>query len=183
MPEMKTIAVLLTLLLAACASSDPPLQLAGRVDLDRYYGRWYIISEIPYVGERGNVGSYVEYSPLPDGHIKDVYYGREKTFDGKVDSMTLDDYVVADSNNAMWRVRLFWPIYVSYPILDVDPNYQVALVGYPDRSLGWVFARSPRMDDAAYAEAMRKFAAQGYDVSKFRKVAQFPEQIGQPGFE
>ena len=171
------------LLLAGCAAEGPPLQLARQVDLERYYGRWYIIAEIPYFGERGNVGATVEYAALPDGRIGDIYDAREKTFDGKPVHMVLEDYVVEGSNNALWRVKLFWPVFVSYPILDVDPAYRVSLVGYPDRSLGWVFARTPRLDDATYAAAMGKFAAQGYDVTQFRKVAQFPDQIGQPGFE
>jgi apolipoprotein D and lipocalin family protein len=172
---------LLALLLSGCASS-PPLQLAKSVDLDRYYGKWYIVAEIPYFGERGNVGGTAVYTPLPNGQIDDKYYGRAGNFDGKVESNDLEDYVLPGTNNALWRVKLFWPIYVSYPILDVAPDYSYSLVGYPDRSLGWIFSRTPEMDDATYQSLLAKFAAQGYDTSQFRRVPQTPEQIGKPGF-
>lgn len=33
------------------------LALAEHVDLDRYFERWYIIANIPYFAERGNVGT------------------------------------------------------------------------------------------------------------------------------
>ena len=49
-------------LLAACSSESPPLTLAPDVDLSRYAGRWYVITNIPYFAERGNVGAYVEYA-------------------------------------------------------------------------------------------------------------------------
>ena len=44
------------LLLTGCSPEAQPLMLAPQVDLDRYAGRWYIIANIPYFAERGNVG-------------------------------------------------------------------------------------------------------------------------------
>ena len=57
---MRTIAgVLLALLLGACASTPKtPLPTPAQpVDVERFLGRWYIIANIPYIGERGDVGS------------------------------------------------------------------------------------------------------------------------------
>jgi apolipoprotein D and lipocalin family protein len=56
------------------------------------------------------------------------------------------------------------------------------LFGYPDRSLGWIFSRTPTLDDATYAALLEKFRAVGYDVTKFRRIVELPEQIGKPGF-
>jgi hypothetical protein len=39
------------------------------------------------------------------------------------------------------------------------------------------------MDDATYRSLLRKFAADGYDIGKFRRVPQHPEQIDKPGFQ
>jgi apolipoprotein D and lipocalin family protein len=182
MKSLKFAPFLVGLLLAAC-SSGPPLTLAPSVDVNRYAGTWYVIAEIPYIGERGDVGNTVKYTPLPDGHILDEYTAHGKNFDAPEKHMAFDDTVVAGTHNALWRVRFFWPIFFSYPILDVDADYQVALVGYPDRSLGWIFSRKPEMSDAVYQSELAKFAAQGYDVSQFRRVAQRPDQIGLPGFQ
>jgi len=162
---------------AGCSTAEvgrPPLVLAKDVDLDRYFGRWYVIANIPYFAERGNVGAYVEYALRPDGQIADVYYAHEKSFASPLTRREGRAYVVPGSNNALWRVTFFWPIYVSYPIIHVDAEYRTALIGYPDRSLGWVFSRDRDMDDATYRDLLTRFAAQGYDISQFQRVPQRP---------
>lgn len=178
-------------LLAACASTpttpDPrvaaPLQLAPAVDLQRYMGRWYIVANVPYFAERGKVGSYVDYRLRDDGRIDDIYYGYDKTFDGPLRQFTLVDRVVPGTANARWIARLFWPIEFDYPILYVDAQYRYALVGYPDKSLGWIFAREKDIDNETYQSLLKRFEQQGYDITRFMRVPQRADQIGKPGFQ
>ena len=40
----------------------------------------------------------------------------------------------------------------NYWILRVDPAYQFAVVGTPDREFLWILARTPRLDEATYQE-------------------------------
>jgi apolipoprotein D and lipocalin family protein len=168
--------------LAGCAEDDEPaLVLAAKVDLQRYAGRWYIIANIPYFAERGKVGSFFDIS-FPEGTVLDVYYGHSQTFDAPAKSFTMRGYVVRDTGNARWRESPLWPIYLSYLILWVDPDYRYALVGYPGRGYGWVLSRSPTVDNATYRELLGRFAAQRYNLLLFRRVPQAPEQIGQPGY-
>ena len=160
--------------LGGCSGNDqPPLTLAPQVDLQRYAGRWYIIANIPYFAERGKVGSYFDVS-FPDGKVNDVYNGRDGSLDAPLKSFTMHGYVVPGTGNACWRESPFWPIYLSYLILWVDPGYHYALVGYPGRGYGWVLSRSPTMDDATYRELLDRFAAEGYDTSLFQRVPQVP---------
>lgn len=180
---MKRISVVLLFLLSlsGCASFGTHQPLAHDVDLSRYAGRWYIIANIPYFAERGNVGSYFDVS-FPDGKVHDVYYGRSGGFDAKPSRFVMHGYVVEGTGNAYWRESPFWPLYLSYLILYVSPDYQTALVGYPGRGYGWVLSRHRRMDNGTYAALLDRFAALGYDPQKFRRIPQFPEQVGQPGF-
>jgi apolipoprotein D and lipocalin family protein len=176
-------ALIFLLLLGGCASSDdPPLSLARNVDLQHFSGRWYIVSNIPYFAERGNVGSYFDVS-FPDGKVRDVYTGRKGSFEAPEKSFAMHGYVVPGTGNARWRESPFWPVYLSYLILWVDPDYRYALVGYPGRGYGWVLSRSAEMDDATYRDMLDRFAAQHYDVAQFRRVAQTPVQIGQDGYQ
>jgi apolipoprotein D and lipocalin family protein len=177
------IAILGLTALAACATSEPPLTLAPHVDLDRYAGRWYVIANIPYFAEKGKVGSYFDISFQSADKFTDVYNARSKDFDAPLKSFTLNGYVVPGTGNARWRESPFWPFYLSYLILYVDPDYQTALVGYPGRGYGWVFARQPVIDDSAYQSLLGRLKDQGYDISQFRRVPQTPEQIGKPGFQ
>lgn len=168
--------------LVGCASG-PPLTLTPKVDLDRYAGRWYVIANIPYFAESGNVGAYFDVSFQPGGALTDVYNAHPKIFDAPLKSFSLGGYVVPNTGNARWRESPFWPLYLSYLILYVDPDYQTALVGYPGRSYGWVFARAPVIGDAAYQSLLGRMKDQGYDIGKFRRVPQTPEQIGRAGFQ
>jgi apolipoprotein D and lipocalin family protein len=170
-------------LVFGCTPDQPPLTLAPNVDLDRYAGRWYVIANIPYFAEKGNVGSYFDVSFQPGGKLTDVYNAYSKDFSAPLTSFTLGGYVVPDTGNARWRESPFWPIYLSYLILYVDPEYQTALVGYPGRGYGWVFARTPTIDEATYQSLLNRLRDQGYDISQFRRVPQTPQQVGNPGFQ
>jgi apolipoprotein D and lipocalin family protein len=55
------------------------------------------------------------------------------------------------------------------------------MFGENNRSVGWVYSRTPSIADADYHALMNRFAALGYDTARFRKVIQHPEQIGKPG--
>ncbi len=177
-------------LFTGCASTPPnpnplrdaPLQIAS-LDLPRYMGRWYVIANIPYVAERRFVGSYAQWDLRSDGRIDDAYYGHERTFDGALKHYQFIDTVVPGSGNGKWRVQLFWPVTVTQLTLYVDPDYRYTILGYPGKSLGWIFARDPKMDDATYQSLLQRLASMGYDTSRFQRVAQFPEQIGLPGFQ
>lgn len=178
-------------LLSACAAAPPnpnpganaPLQLAPAVDLQRFMGRWYVIANIPYFAEAGYVGSYVEYALRADGDIDDVYYGHKASFEKPLERKQLKDTVVAGSNNAHWRSSPLWPLSFDFQILYVDPAYQYALIGYPERKWGWIFARSPDIGDKKYQELLDRLYQQGYDVARFQRVPQSIEQLGLPGFQ
>ena len=168
--------------LVACAPSAP-VSLAPQVDIERYMGKWFVIANIPYFAEAGAVGSYDAYTMLPDGRIDTVFGYHDKDFTGPEQFATSVASVVPETNNAQWRVQFFWPISFSYLILYVDPAYQTAAIGYPDRSLGWVFSRSPTMDQATYQGLLERFKTQGYDIGQFRRVPQSPDDIGKPGYQ
>jgi apolipoprotein D and lipocalin family protein len=90
---------------------------------------------------------------------------------------------VPGTGNARWRESPLWPLYLSYLILYVDADYQTALLGYPGRGYGWVFARKPVIDDTTYQSLLTRMKDQGYDIGQFRRVLQTPDQIGSPGFQ
>jgi apolipoprotein D and lipocalin family protein len=162
--------------------ADVPLQTAP-VDLPRYMGRWYVIANIPYFAERGFVGSHAQWTLREDGRIDDEFVGYKNGFDQPQTHHQFLDTVVPGTGNGQWSVQLFWPIRVTQLTLYVDPDYRHTLLGYPGKNLGWVFSREPHMTDQTYRTLLARFDAMGYDTSRFRRVPQSPEQIGQPGFQ
>ena len=133
---MRRLLLTCLLLLGACAGDDPPLALQPNVDLQRYSGRWYIIANIPYFAEAGQVGSSFEIRFTAPDRFDDIYWSRKATLDAPLTSFTMRGYVKPGTGNAYWREGPFWPLYLSYLILYVDPEYRHALVGYPGRGYG-----------------------------------------------
>ncbi len=168
--------------LLACTGPLRPLPLASRVDLDAMQGGWYIVATIPNRFERGMVAPYDVYSRRTDGGIQENFSLRRGCFAAGVRHYTVRDTMVPGSNNASWRVHLFWPIRLPFLVLYTDPAYRYVMFGENNRSLGWVFSRTPTIDDADYQALLDRFALLGYDTMRFRKVIQLPEQIGMPGF-
>jgi apolipoprotein D and lipocalin family protein len=178
-------ALVLSLLVLAMprggASAAPPLPLA-KVDMSRMYGGWYLVATIPNRFERGLVAPYDVYSKRPDGDIREDFYTRRGSFNAPVKHFVVHDWVRPGTGGAHWRVQIFWPVNLPFLVLYTDPDYRYVLFGEEDRSLGWIYSRTPRLDDADYRLLLGRFHALGYDETRFRKFIQSPEQIGQPGF-
>lgn len=161
---------------SGCTSMKQPLRPAAHVDLSRYMGDWRVIANIPYFAEKNCFDSIESYALRPDGDIDNWFSCRKKSFDAPMKRVASALAVVDDkTNNALWHVRFFKVVSIKYVILDVDPNYQWAIVGHPSRNYGWVLARSPHLDDGTYQRALEVLGSQGYDVSRFEKV---PQQAG-----
>lgn len=183
---MKRIPALLALLLVSgCAMmrGGPPLETVDRVDLERYMGEWYVIANIPYFGERGNVAGRAIYRMRDDGRIDDIYRYRDGDFDAPVEEMTGVAWVVDGDTNAEWKVQFYWPIRFGYYIIGLDENYQWTVVGHPSREYAWIMAREPALSDDRYRALLALLDDRGFDASQLRKVPQRPGQVGQPGFQ
>ena len=168
-------------MLSACGMSREQLRSTADVDLARHMGSWYVIAHIPYFAERGKVAARDEYALRDDGRIDNVYVYR-KSFDSPEKKMRGVARVVPGTRNAQWKIRFFGVIGADYLILETAPDYSWALIGYPNRKLAWVFARTPTLDDGHYATLRERFRHYGYDPTQLLRVPQLPEQVGKPGF-
>jgi apolipoprotein D and lipocalin family protein len=149
-----------------------PLEVVPRVDVQRYLGTWYEIATIPQRFQKGCVGVTAHYSFRADGDIEVVNTCRKETLDGKTSSIRGKAWVVDKTTNAKLKVRFFWPFAGAYWIIELDENYEWAVVGHPDRTYYWILCRTPQMDPALYDELIRRATAKGYDTSKIKKTLQ-----------
>jgi len=157
---------------AKAAVKTKPLEVVPGVDLQRYLGTWYEIATIPQRFQKGCVGVSAHYSLREDGAIDVVNSCRKGTLDGKERSIRGKAWIVDRTTNAKLKVRFFWPFTGAYWIIELDEDYQWAVVGHPDRTYYWILSRTPQMDAALYDELIRRAAAKGYDTSKIKKTLQ-----------
>ena len=129
--------------------------VVSNLDIEKFMGRWYVISLIPNWIEDGT-NSYDDYSLNEDGSI-DIRYHTIKN--GKVKSIRQKGYV-NEMETARWEVQFISP-YVPffkapYEVIILDSNYDYMVVGYPNNSFGWIMSRSTDIPDSIYIKIINE---------------------------
>ncbi len=156
----------------AATDKMPPLKTVDRVDLNRYLGRWHEIASFPQWFQKNCVASRATYTLRKDGDIDVLNECQEKTLDGKLKDAKGKAWVIDSKSNAKLKVRFFWPFSGDYWIIDLDPDYQYAVVGHPNRNYLWILNRTPTMDSAIYNQIIERLKKQNYDIDRLKKTLQ-----------
>jgi apolipoprotein D and lipocalin family protein len=166
-------------LLSSCATSPSklPLKTVPKLDLKRFMGDWYVFAHIPYSLEKGKVGTLDRYALRPDGRIQNSFLFRRYSLDSPLEEWKGVAWVHDKASNAEWRVQFVWPFRMPYLVIDLDPDYQWAVIGYPSRKLAWVLSRKTTLGDSTYRGILNRMEMQGYDTSLLVKVPQRPASI------
>jgi apolipoprotein D and lipocalin family protein len=174
-PLLRVLIILSTFLWARkgdAANDPPPLQTVPKVELTRYMGIWYEIASFPQRFQKGCVASMATYSLRDDGKVNVLNQCRNETLNGKLRNAKGKAWLVDKTTNAKLKVSFFWPFSGDYWIIDLDPNYEYAVVGHPKRTYLWVLSRKPQMDPKTYDAILQRLKAQQYDIRKLQKTLQ-----------
>lgn len=172
-----TALILFGLSLASCSSprSGNGLVTAGKVDLNRYTGRWFEIARLPMPFQKPGEAAIAEYGSNPDGTISVRNIAIRP--DGSQHDIRGSAQVLNPPANTKLAVRFdtwFGPLIPvpkegNYWILHLDPRYQEAIVGTPDRKYLWLLARTARIPEARYTVLIGRAERLGFDVSRILK--------------
>lgn len=152
--------------------SESPLETVSFVDLDRYLGTWYEIASYPAWFQKNCTAVTAEYGLRDDGLISVMNRCRKGSLDGKLKQAKGRAKVVDTQSNARLKVSFFGPFWGDYWIIDLDEDYQWAVVGEPKRKYLWILSRTPIMDQARYDEILSRLSAVGYDPSRLQRTLQ-----------
>lgn len=147
---------------ARADSSDPTVVPA--VDYSRYVGLWYEIGHFPNFFQTECVRSTAEYGALEDGRVSvlNTCYRNEKT------PTTIHGEAFAENvaEPAKLKVDFGFPRLGDYWIIDLDADYQWAVVSGPAKESLFILARTAPMNPALLQEILGRLTAQGFDTSK-----------------
>ena len=140
------------------------------LDLSRYAGEWHEIARLPmYFQRQCRSEITAQYTLREDGLVG--VRNRCKTDDGTHD--VVDGVARVDARHpGRLEVRfapdwLSWVpmVWADYWVIALDPGYQWAMVGEPDRDYLWILSRTPQMERAQFDALKAQAEAMGYDLS------------------
>jgi apolipoprotein D and lipocalin family protein len=158
--------------LSGCASKLPPLKTVDNLDLQRYMGPWYVIACIPTFIETKAYNAVETYRLDPDGTVDTVFTFNQGGFDGPLKRYNPRGFVRDPVHKSTWGMRFVWPFKAEFLVTHINADYSQTVVGRTRRDYVWIMARTPEIPAADYDRLVRELAAQGYDVTKLRKVPQ-----------
>ena len=141
-------------------------------ELDRYLGTWYEIARYDHSFERGLVGVTANYSLRKDGKIKVLNSGYKGSLSGPRSESIGKAKIPNPNIPSKLKVSFFLFFYADYFILDLDPDYQWALIGSKGDNFLWILSRKPQISPELYQQLTNKLEKRGYDTSKLIKVEQ-----------
>ena len=168
---------LVPLLLACCALLSVRPALAAQavasvpeLELSRYAGHWYEIAHLPVSFQRQCLdGITATYALRADGRIE-VRNGCRTRDGSQVEAEGVARRV--DGHPGRLQVSfvpgwLSWLplVWADYWVIALDPDYQWAVVGDPDRRYLWILSREPTMDAALFEQLKAHATAMGYELA------------------
>jgi apolipoprotein D and lipocalin family protein len=137
-------------------------------DIQRYLGTWYEIARYDHYFERDLVGVTANYSFKDNGKLKVINRGYEKTLDGKISEAIGKAKTPNKDVPSQLRVSFFF--YADYFILELDENYQWAIVGSKSDKYLWILSRKPQISKKQYQQLLDLIIKRGYKPELLIKV-------------
>jgi apolipoprotein D and lipocalin family protein len=165
------------------SQTDVQLKTVNSVDLKQYGGKWFEIARYSNKFQKMCVGNTTAtYTVKENKEIEVLNECLEKS--GKINKAVGKAKIIDKTTNAKLEVR-FAPRYLSflpqvwgdYWIIDLDRDYQYAVIGDPKREYFWILSRKPEMNDATYQAILRRAEANGFNPGKVYKTPQNVEVL------
>jgi apolipoprotein D and lipocalin family protein len=159
-------------------NSDVPVKTIPSLDVQQYLGVWYEIAKYPNWFQKKCVSNTkAVYSARADGTLKVL--NSCKTANGEVSEAegTARQLGVKDSPKLEVRFAPAWLSFIpmvwgDYWVIDLDSQYQVAVVSDPRREYLWILSRTPQLDKKVYEDTLARIQAQQFDIRKLEPTTQ-----------
>ena len=140
------------------------------LDIEKFMGKWYVISAIPTFAEKGCKNAYDIYELNEDSTINITYSAIKN---GTPFSISQKGIIIDKINKSKWKVSFTnpWiPFYTApYEVIILDEkNYEYVVVG-STVNYGWIMSREKTINPSLYNDIMKRLQDDfNYDKSKFK---------------
>lgn len=150
--------------------NDLDTRTVASLDIPCFMGKWYEIARYEHRFERDMTHVTAEYTLLPEGKIrvlnKGIKDGKIKEIVGKAKQPDPEHYP------GRLKVSFFLWFYADYYVLEIDDDYQYAIIGSSSDKYLWILSRTPQLPSMIMDKLLRNIEARGYDLSRLVLVEQ-----------
>lgn len=176
---MRTFLLIFTAFIFMSNTSLMPIDnsTVKELDLNQYLGTWYEIARYDHKFERDLVGVTATYSKRKDGKIKVLNRGYKHHLDGPYSEAIGKAKIPNPKQTARLKVSFFLFFYADYLVMELDDDYQWAVIGSTSEKYLWILSRQAIMKQEQYDEIISLIEKRGYDSSKLIRVEQNPDAM------
>lgn len=163
---------------AIAQKSDQSVRAIASLDVPRYQGTWYEIAKFPnWFQKKCIANTKATYIAKPDGNLRVL--NSCKTAGGDTSEAEGLARQIGAKDSSKLEVR-FAPAWLSflplvwgdYWVIDLDPQYQLAVVSDPRREYLWILSRTPQLDPKVYEDVLNRLQQQQFDIQKLELTPQ-----------
>lgn len=138
---------------------------------EKYLGKWYEIARFDYKFEKNMDNVTANYSLNSDGTIKVQNRGYDYVKKEWKESIG-EARFVNDKSEARLKVSFFKPIWAGYNVIDIDDDYQNALVVGNSTKYIWILSRNKKIPNSIRERFLTKAQKLGYNTDDLIWVKQ-----------
>jgi apolipoprotein D and lipocalin family protein len=150
--------------LISCVSIPKGATAVKPFKKDKYLGKWYEIARMDFKFEKDLNNVTATYSLKDDGSIKVDNRGYNYVKKEWKQSIGKAKFV-NESNEGRLKVSFFGPFYAGYNIIEIDTDYQYALIAGNNLKYLWILSRNKSIPESIKQQYLRKAESLGYDTA------------------
>ena len=147
---------------SSCHSNDQIMINTSTVkqfDIPRFMGKWYEIARYEHTFEKGMSHVTAEYSLLSNGKIRVINRGIKNGKPKEIIGKAKQPYPIEYPGRL--KVSFFLWFYADYYILELDKEYQYAIIGSSSDKYLWILSRTPDMPEEKLNEFLQNIKRRG----------------------
>jgi len=167
--------VFISVFIVGCKTTEITVDNSAveQLKLEKYLGTWYEIARFDHPFERNLEGVTATYELRDDGKIRVINKGYKNSLDGKLKTAKgKAKRPNPEKEPGKFRVAFFLFFYADYIVMELDENYEWALIGSSSNKYLWILSRNSQPEQFVTDKILQKAKVRGYNTDKLIWVEQ-----------